>query len=132
MFEEVLSLPLSKHCKNDFSSSKKPKHPFPLHTAAQGQDRGAKLLHTLPVLKITLTHFSTSHNHFPTSGNYSGTEMAPRSRTGLGQEQQDLSYCEICEGSVRAELLQGSGENLGDTDLSELPGGGWKGRGREV
>lgn len=53
-------LPLSKHCKNEFSSSKKTKHPFSLHTPAQGQGRGAKLLPTLPVLKIILTHLSTS------------------------------------------------------------------------
>lgn len=40
--------------------------------------------------------------------------MAPsRSRTGLGH----TSTAEpILQGSVRAELLQGAGENLGDTD----------------
>lgn len=54
-----ITLPLSKHCKK-IISSKNPKHPFPLHTPAQGQGRGAKLLPTLPILKITLTHLSTS------------------------------------------------------------------------
>lgn len=117
MFEEVLSLPLSKHCKNDFSSSKKPKHPFPLHTAAQGQGREAKLLHTLPVLKITLTHFSTSLCNVTATTIFLHLEITLEQRW-LPDPGQDLDKnsrtcpAGICESRAAP----------GDTELSELPG----------
>lgn len=123
MFEKVLSLFLSKHCKNGLRPCKKKQDvPFlrvPVYTSAQGQGRGTKCRPSS--LKIRLCHSSASLCETPpltATATYLYPKMPlEQGRLPAGQGQDCVGPVAVLHRSVRAVLVWGAGVHLRDTAL---------------